>query len=62
MRNKENRRKQRWRDINMHEREIRGEMEENERKWEINDKKASEKQFTTFVSSALVLSLDSYTL
>jgi len=46
----------------MHEREIRGEMEENERKWEINDKKASEKQFTTFVSSALVLSLDSYTL
>jgi len=43
----------------MYAREIRRKIKENERKWEINDKKASKKQLTTFgldfVSSILVL-------
>ena len=37
----------------MNTRKTRGKIKENERKWEINDKKELEKQFTTFVSSVL---------
>ena len=43
--NKENRRKGRWRDTNLHAMEIRVKMKENEEKGDINDKKALEKHF-----------------
>ena len=48
MKIKENKRKGRWRDTKLHAREIRGKMKE---KWDINNKKSSKKQFTTFVNS-----------
>ena len=47
MRNKENRRKGRWRDINFHAREIRGKMKENEEKGDINNKNTLENRLTS---------------
>ena len=48
MKIKENERKGRWKVTNLHENEIEGKMKENEENRGLNNKKASEDQFTTF--------------